>query len=181
MANVKADLSGLEGLLKNLKDEYSVKIGIIGSDAKQQHDNKSGLTNADIGTFHEFGTKRMPRRSFLEDAIIRKLFSPEKMKDMKKILWKQFFVKNAAKKFMQDIGDAALLAIEEAFATNGFGKWKSLSKSTMAAFESKKGIKGWRTGTIAQFRKGLRISGGRQILTDTGHLRNHIKFKVIKK
>ena len=98
MANVKADLSGLEGLLKNLKDEYSVKIGIIGSDAKQQHDNKSGLTNADIGTFHEFGTKRMPRRSFLEDAIIRKVFNPDQMKDMKKNLVETVLCKKCRKK-----------------------------------------------------------------------------------
>lgn len=57
MANVKADLSGLESMLKKLKSNKSVKIGILGSDAKQQHDSKSGLTNAELGTVHEFGAK----------------------------------------------------------------------------------------------------------------------------
>lgn len=147
MANVKADLSGLEGLLRGLKDEYSVKIGIIGSDAKQQHDSESGLTNADIGTFHEFGTKRMPRRSFLEDAIIRKVFSPDQMKDMKKILWKQFFVKNAAKKFMQDIGAKALDAVWMAFDTNGFGEWKPLTISTEQNFRKARKRNVWLSDT----------------------------------
>lgn len=180
-ANVKADMSGLENLMKGFKDEWTVKIGILGSDAKEQHDGKSGLTNAEIGTFHEFGTRRMPRRSFLEDAIARKVFAPENLKDMKKDIWKQYFTKNGAKDFMKNIGDAALLAIEEAFNTNGFGEWEPLTNSTMSAFESKKGITGWRTGTIAQFRKGLRIAGGRQILTDTGRLRHSLSFKVFKK
>ena len=168
MANsVKADLSGLESLVKGLKDEYSVKIGIIGSNAKQQHDSKSGLTNADIGTFHEFGTKRMPRRSFFEDATIRKVFSPDQMKDMKKILWKQFFVKNVAKKFMQDIGAKALDAVWMAFDTNGFGEWKPLTISTEQNFRKarKRNVK----------------KHGYQILTDTGRLRHSISFKVIKK
>ena len=61
MANsVKADLSGLERMLKRLKSDKSVKIGIISPAAKEQHDSKSGLTNAEIGTFHEYGTRKMP-------------------------------------------------------------------------------------------------------------------------
>ena len=179
-ANVKADMSGIESLIKGLKDSYSVKIGIIGSKAKGEHDSKSGLTNAEIGTFHEFGTKKMPQRSFLEMPITRKVFAPEKLKDMKKILWKQFFVKTAIKDFMKMIGSASLDAIEDAFNSNGFGEWESLTARTMSAFESKKGITNWRTGTIAQFRKGLRIAGGRQILTDTGGMRRSISFKVYK-
>lgn len=55
MANVKADLSGLQRMLKKLKSNKTVKIGIIGSDAKQQHDSKSGLTNAELGAVHEYG------------------------------------------------------------------------------------------------------------------------------
>lgn len=179
MAKIDANIDGLNDLIKSLqKNDYKVRIGIIGSKAETQHDNKSGLTNADIGTFHEFGTSKMPQRSFLLMPLVEKL--PEEISKMKKEIFKNLFVKQSAPKFYAQLGSKALDIIENAFNTNGFGQWAPLTDRTMGAWEKKKGVANWRTGTIAQFRKGLRIAGGRQILTNTGKLRHSISFKVIK-
>lgn len=176
MAKVEANLDGLESLTKALKEDYKVKVGVIGTKAKAQHEG--GVTNAELGAFHEFGTKNMPERSFLLMPLTEKL--SEEIPKMKKYIWKQVFVKKAVKEFYQNLGAKAVAIIEDWFDNSGYGHWKSLTASTIGAFEKSKGIKGWRTGTIAQFRKGLRIAGGRQILTDSGKLRHSISFKVIK-
>lgn len=54
VGNVKANLNGLNKLLKSLKEDYVVRVGIIGAEAKKEHD-KDGVTNAKLGTVHEFG------------------------------------------------------------------------------------------------------------------------------
>ena len=71
--SIKADLSGVDKLIRSLKGEYVLRVGLIGSKGTGQHDGESGKTNAEIGTFHEFGTGKMPRRSFLEDSLKFKL------------------------------------------------------------------------------------------------------------
>lgn len=186
MANVKADLTELNRLLKMLRKNYTLRIGIIGNKATTEHDDKSGLTNAEIGTFHEFGSAsgdHPPRRSFLEEPLKMKLnFNNEDMKPLKKVLWKQFFVKKAPEQFYNDLGAKALRVIKSAFNTSGFGMWKPLAQSSRRAWEKKKGILGWQTAkSIASFRKGLNLSLDREVLTDTGKMRKSISFKVIKK
>lgn len=179
MARIEANIDGLYELIKSLKkNDYKVRIGIIGSKAEAQHDNKSGLTNADIGSFHELGLGNNPERSFLLMPLVEKL--PEEIAKMKKEIFNAIFRKQSPRKFYAQLGAKALDIIENAFNTNGFGQWTPLTARTTAAWEKKKGVANWRTGTIAQFRKGLRIAGGRQILTDTGKLRHSISFKVIK-
>lgn len=54
MAKVKADLTELNKLMRSLKKDVRVRVGIIGSNAKAQHGD-SGLTNAELGAVHEFG------------------------------------------------------------------------------------------------------------------------------
>lgn len=182
MANetkVNANIDELNKLMKFLKEPYKVRIGIIGSKAEAAHDSKSGLTNVEIGTFHEFGTKKMPQRSFLMMPLQEKL--SEEIPKVKKQIFNQFFQKQSPKQFYYDLGSKALDIIESAFNTNGFGQWKGLTARTTEAWEKKKGIAGWRTAkSIASFRKGLDKSLNRQILTDTGKLRRSISFKVIK-
>lgn len=178
-AKVKANIDELNKLTRFLKEEYKVRVGILGSKAAAQHDNKSGLTNVEIGTFHEFGTENMPQRSFLMMPLQEKLSA--EIPKMKKYIFKQFFVKKAPKQFYMDLGSKALDIIESAFNTNGFGQWKALTSSSRSAWERRAGIAGWRTArSIASFRKGLNKSLSRQILTDTRKLRRSISFKIIK-
>lgn len=182
MANetkVKANIDELNKLMRLLKEDYKVRVGIMGTKAAAQHDSKSGLTNVEIGTFHEFGTKKMPQRSFLLMPLQEKLSA--EIPKLKKYLFKQFFVKKAPKEFYMALGSKALDIIESYFNNSGFGQWKPLTASSRRAWERKKGISGWSTAkNIASFRKGLEASFDRQILTDTGKLRRSISFKIIK-
>ena len=88
---VKFNMDNLNELIASMKTEYVLRVGILGSKAKAQHDgkgSKSGLTNAELGSFHEFGTKNLPRRSFLEDSLKLKLkFNDEQFREMRKSLF----------------------------------------------------------------------------------------------
>lgn len=171
-SNVKANLNGLNSILKGLKDDMVLRVGIIGQKAKAQHDSKSGLTNTDIGTFHEFGTSKMPQRSFLERPLKERLnFNNSEMADMRKVLFKQLFVKGAPEQFFKDLGVKAMDTINAAFETNGFGEWKPLTGPTVNRRASK--IKGKA--------KQEEFKHLHNILTDTGSMRRAIDFKVIKK
>lgn len=176
-AKIKYDMTNLENIVRSLKQDYVLRVGILGSKAKGNHDSESGLTNAEIGTVHEFGSGNVPRRSFLEDSLKYKLkFNTEQFKKLKRVLFKQFFVKNAPQVFLQDLGAKCLEIIEEGFATNGFGMWKSLSAATYAARAKKAKI-----DTSKATKRSLNYWFNHPILTDTGKLRKSISFKVIKR
>lgn len=174
MAKVKADLTEMYKLMKWLKTDYTVRVGIIGSKASQSHGDN--LTNAKLGTFHEFGSedgKHPPKRSFLVMPISTKLnFNQETMKNMRKILFKQLFVKKAPEDFYKALLSKALEVVENAFATGGFGEWKPLADRTYARRErnlpkrvTKRSLTYWFTHPI---------------LTETGQLRRSISGKIIK-
>lgn len=159
-------------ILKGLKEAYTVRVGILGSNANKEHRNSKGLTNADIGEFHEFGKGNNPRRSFLYDSLLLKLkFNNSQMRKMRIELFKQFFVKGTPYKFMRDLGAYALKIVSEAFATNGFGRWKPWSDEYRRYRASL--VKGKR-------RKKLLFTYGATILTLTGQLRKSINFDVKK-
>ena len=50
----KQTLASLVRLMKDIDQKYSIKVGIIGEKAHEQHSD-SGLTNAELGAIHEFG------------------------------------------------------------------------------------------------------------------------------
>lgn len=171
MVKVKADTKQMDELIKVLNEDYILRIGILGSKAKAKHGD-SNLTNAELGTFHEFGTSRMARRSFLEDSLNEKLqFNTEDMKNIRKSVWKNVFVKKKPREFLKDLGAKALDVIESAFATNGFGKWKPWTP----AYERR------RVNAIKGKRKREQFWLNHNILTATGKLRRSMSFKVIKK
>lgn len=183
-----------------MKDDKFVRIGIIGSKAEQQHDSDSGKTNAEIGGYHEFGgtskngKEQPPQRSFLWMPLTEQLkFTEPQMKDLKKVMWKQFFVKKSPDKFWQTLLTKALEVIEEAFDTEGYGQWKPLAYKTHKLVDKKKGIKegskkhdNYWLGTIKWTDLGDGIEDyeyiqGRQVLTDTGKLRHSIGGKIMKR
>lgn len=196
---VKYDSSNLEQIIKALNDQMILRVGIIGSKGKGQH-GEDDLTNAELGTFHEFGTKKMPRRSFLEDSLKFKLsFKGEQGKELRKAFFKSFFAKKSPKEFLQNLGAECIRIIEEAFATNGFGMWKPLASSTERIIAKKHKVLTMdqaKNATMGKYRKAYKfwygsltenengeigITGGRNILTETGKLRRSISFKIIKK
>lgn len=187
MANkeIQYDISKLDDLIKSLKEDYTLRIGIIGSKATNATHKNSSKTNAEIGTFHEFGTKNMPRRSFLEDSLKLKLkFNTEQMRGIRKALFGDFFVKNDPKKFLQDLGAKCLLIIEDAFATNGFGRWAPLAKSTEKIIAKKNKVLTMdkaKNAKLPTYRRASNFWTSKNILTDTGKMRHSISFKIIKK
>ena len=48
-----------------------VDVGITGNEAEETHGDTS-LTNATVGTFHEYGTKRIHERSFIRATVDEK-------------------------------------------------------------------------------------------------------------
>lgn len=194
---IKYDTEHLDNLIRSLKQEYYLSVGILGSKAKSTHDKESGKTNAEIGTFHEQPDKKehkLPRRSFLEDSLKFKLkFNEEQMKKIKKSLFKNMFQKTKPniQIFLQDLGAKCLEIIEEGFATNGFGKWKSLSDKLFVERYEKvyknynKIEKAMLSGKMQYDRNTLdnyiQQIHNPNILTDTGKLRHSISFKVRKR
>lgn len=194
MAKVKADLTELNKLMRSLKKDVRVRVGIIGSKAKALHGD-SGLTNAELGAVHEFGADinhrggtpykilangkaqfvkksegkdlpvtsahkiTIPARSFLRGPLEEKL-SEEVIKS-KKEAFKDFFQKNKPEVFFKYLGGLALHIVKDAFNTNGYGQWKSLTASTKRA----------------KARKNLSPN----TLIGKGELKNSISAKVINK
>lgn len=190
MANDKTkityDVSNLEDLLRSLKNEYTLRVGIIGSQAKKQHkgDGKQSLTNATLGTFHEFGSESVPnhppRRSFLEDSLrFRLKFNTEEFKQIRKSLFNKFFKKKEPKEFLAELGVKCIQYIHEGFETNGYGAWKSYSESYYKQREKVAEGKGKRE--ITRLRHSLDYWMSHSMLNVTGQLKNSISFKVFKK
>lgn len=178
MAEVKADLTEMYKLMRLLRTDYTVRIGILGSKATTVHEN-SKLTNAEIGTYHEFGSKdgkHPPQRSFLMMPIGQKLnFNQEEMKNMRKVLFKQLFIKKAPQEFYKALISRALEVVENAFATGGYGEWKPLADRTYARREKKAKL-----NPKKATKKSLTYWFNHPILTDTGQLRRSISGKIIK-
>lgn len=198
MANeskVKFNMDNLNDLVRSLKGEYVLRVGILGQKASASHDNESGLTNAELGAIHEQPDrdgKKMPRRSFLEDSLKLKLqFNSSQFAEIRKKLFKDMFQKHKPIDFLNDLGAKCLEIIEQGFASNGFGKWQALSMPLFTErFE--KAYKNYNR-VLQRMEKGkieynskilndyIQEMHNPHILTDTGKLRNSITFKVIKK
>lgn len=183
---VKYDVSNLEEMLAKLKDEHFLRVGIIGSAAKKQHKGKGkqSLTNATLGTFHEFGSQSVPnhppRRSFLEDSLRFRLnFNKDEFKQLKKSLFKNMFQKKDPEKFLAELGAKCLVYIDEGFQTNGYGAWKSYSDAYYKQRDRIASGKGKREMT--RLRHSLDYWMSHSMLNVTGQLKNSISFKVMKK
>ena len=193
--DVKFYDDGLKDLIAELQRGYFVRVGIIGSKAGKTEHKDSHLTNAELGTIHEFGSKdgkHPPRRSFLEDSLKFKLkFNEEQLADLRKSLFKNFFEKKMAKQFLTELGAKCLQIIEQGFATNGFGMWKPLSTPVFTK-RLEKAMKNYNriehkmeTGKMAYDKALLNQYFNEvmnpQILTDTGKLRKSFSFQVMRK
>lgn len=160
MANVKVK-NNIDKLMRGLKDDYKLRVGILGSVAKSAHPSSKSLTNAELGTIHEFGLGNVPRRSFLEDPLKAGFnFNKDDTKPIKKALWENIFIKHNPKQAYNDMGFRALQIIEESWQAGGNPAWHPLTAQTLKRKEA------------------LGLSPN--ILTATGQLKNTISFKVIK-
>lgn len=121
---------GFQNMLKAIKKNPYVKVGVLASTNSR---DDAGLSNATIGLKHEFGsfTERIPRRSFLRFPIehqARKIVSEwSKIKNK----FSKDLVNGSLKDVMAKLGVLAEIAIQEAFASRGFGQWKPNSYFTI--------------------------------------------------
>ena len=124
------DLSKLRDLTKQIKiaTTHEVNVGI----PKDVGSYPNGLSIVEVGTFHEFGTKKgVPRRSFLrmpfivKQNIIDKAISTswKKIVDGKSQTIKEFGI----------LGIVGQNISKDAFASGGFGKWEKLKPATEKA------------------------------------------------
>lgn len=120
------DVRGLDALIKVTGAKSpSVRVGILGGKAARNQDNSSGVNNAEVGSFHEFGTSELPQRSFLRVPIADHL-----EKEMERAGAFDEDVLSAAMKekslvpYMKKIAALAEEIVLQAFASGGFGKWR---------------------------------------------------------
>jgi phage gpG-like protein len=124
------DNQKLEGLIKALKTNSYVRVGILGSNTQRD----GSVNNATVGAAHEFGTSKLPERSFLRMPLTEKLemelkkSGAFKRKVMEKIL-QSVSRKKKTTDFLKQLGVVAEKIVLEAFETGGFGKWKTSNMS----------------------------------------------------
>lgn len=143
MNSVTLNTRGLDQLRKAFKENMpKIKVGILGSGR-----------NATIGAAHEFGTSRLPIRSFLRVPLSENLDDEmEKSGAFDKDALARVVKEGSVKVYAEKIAAICLNIVQDAFATGGGGKWKK-----------------WKPGYI---------NNTGQILVDTQQLRNSISTEV---
>lgn len=171
MNSIKIDIKGLKKVQDKLGKAYRTDIGILAN--KNPVDIETGINMATLGAYHYYGTltseernkkeagkehtNRMAARDWLKMPVemgIRK-----HLKTYGSKLFTSIKDDKDLQQFHNFLGIQCLNAVMDAFDTNGFGTWASLSKNTIAKKKQNKD----------------------KILTETGQLRQSVSFKVEKK
>ena len=158
MNKISYNLNQLNSLVSSISlGDYKVKIGIMGGKASQTH-AKGKASNAEIGLVHEYGSfsKNIPARSFLRMPLFYK-----SNVILSRMSFKAFISAFSGNKllFLKQLGIVCEGVIQEAFATMGFGMWRSLKSKTISR------------------KKGQNPSP----LINTGQLRRSISSQVVHK
>lgn len=187
----RVNLKGLDDLIKAFDRKISIKVGIIGSEASQQAEG-TDLTNAELGTIHEFGctitvTEKMrnylhsqglhlkkdtmtvviPTRSFLRMPLLSSEGKKELMNAVKVSIGKDFKADDfTAKEANKIIDDTVHFIAETAYLR------------VLKAFENG-GFGKW--ASISEFTRQRRKAPDEPPLTDSGDLRRSISYAVNNK
>lgn len=118
------NVEGLDHLLKALKAKPPiVRVGILGD--KNARSGKSH-SNATVGAAHEFGTTKIPQRSFLRIPLTEKLQSyMESSGALDKATMAEVIRQGSVVPWLRKIAILSEKIVADAFATGGFGKWQS--------------------------------------------------------
>lgn len=136
--------------IKEAQSKDVVKAGVLESAGSYP----DGLHAAEVATFHEFGTRDIPQRSFLRST-------ERENREALFVLFQQLTMhvllrKMTANKALGLVGEKMKGLIQKKIA-NGDPNWKKLEDSTIAA------------------------KGSSKALIDTGQLRQSINYEVVKK
>ncbi len=123
---VELNVKGLEALLKALKGKQPVaRVGILGGKTTRgSGTSQNAPTNAQIGAWHEFGTSRLPVRSFLRMPISTQLDKRMQASgDLDPGVVKEILKLGSLVPWLKRIAVMAEGIVLEAFDTGGFGTW----------------------------------------------------------
>jgi hypothetical protein len=127
MNNMEADTINLAPLEKFIEayadmDGNIGRIGILGDQTVRAEDTSS---NAAIGLLHEFGTEKLPQRSFLRMPLTTKLQKAlEQSGAFNKEALRNVVKEGSFQTYVRKILASGESVVLEAFATGGFGQWK---------------------------------------------------------
>lgn len=156
MKTIKPDqmikkVSHIEKAIKEAKNK-SVNVGLPQEKTGSAIYSKDGSVKVvQVGAWHEYGTRKTPKRSFLREPFI------EKEKEIGNFINKQFkkiYEGQSVDKGLGLIGAYCTNISKASFANSGDGKWKPLKPST------------------------INKKGSSKPLIDTGTLRNSITWVV---
>ncbi len=123
---VTFNIDGLDKLLSALKGKPpTASIGVPGTPRTKDGNGKGPeLTNAQVGAFHEFGTSKLPVRSFLRVPLIDHLAKRLESKGLlDQHLLQQVIATRSPIPWAEAVVKTAAEIVDEAFETSGFGKW----------------------------------------------------------
>ncbi len=133
---------GLGELVKFFEESKPIKIGVLSSTAAREDGDAN---NAEIGFLNEFGTSKIPARSWLFATFLSRGRIDEVAASIKRGFEEDIAHGREPKKVMERFGQSLVAKIQEAFDSEGFGEWEPNAPST----QDKKGRnsplidKGW--------------------------------------
>lgn len=152
----RIDFEPLSRFVRGLTDKSVVRVGIMGEKVSRRPEPGTQTpTNAEVGALHEFGSPgRVPQRSFLRMPLRMK--SKAILAQMA-IGGEKLLRDGKMKLLLKNLGLACENAVDDAFASGGFGKWAALKPMT------------------------VKRKGSSAILIDTRQLRASIASKVVER
>lgn len=120
---IEMSTKGLDQLLKALKRNLpTARVGILGD--KNARSSGTATSNATVGAAHEFGTEKLPVRSFLRVPIAENLDKYlEKSGAFDPNVLKQVLRDGSILEWMRKVAITAEAVVADAFNSGGFGKW----------------------------------------------------------
>jgi len=147
LGKVKIDLDKIKAISGMIDKKYSARVGILGDKNARKEE---GMTNAEIGVIHEFGSysQNIPERSFLRYPL--KMNMPKKSGVLGRA-YMEAIEKHDIKHAYEVLGNVGRGVVLGGFRNNGYGRWRELAPSTIA----KKGGKTTPLIDTAQLRKSV--------------------------
>lgn len=139
-SKIVLNTQALDKLVASFRDTASfARVGILGQSTAREAVQVQSLTgnfkssaeptNAEVGAAHEFGTSKLPKRSFLKMPLELKLNGAlEKSKAFTDDVVKKVIASGSIKSWMQLVAKVGEAVVLDAFKTGGFGNWKAWSK-----------------------------------------------------
>ncbi len=126
------NVKGLDQLIRLLGVQPpTVRVGVLGDKAARNGSGpNSGNTNAEIGAFHEYGTTKLPQRSFLRVPIAEHLeHKMESAGAFDEGTLKETMASGTLLPYMKKVAILCESIVLGAFDSAGYGKWKASDMS----------------------------------------------------